>query len=331
MKVKFLTILMILSIAFAMSAKALTVTGSWGNKPKAIQGDDGGKWMTWTPGQLKAGSGAALGLSDDSSVFYPNGDGTWSITLKYSPGYTITLYKLLYSDTDVTNRAGAKKASWDFNTWNSENFDNGHSNVTIPDTATGSYTIAQNWNDTPWALGATTFKATPDSGQILLYWSAQVNLATGAGDVDAAETGDNFGYKIWRATAAAGPYSYQVPDSAGADTYLNQYNVTAAGNYTLIGGNGYKLVDNSGVVNGTTYYYIIFATDAYSTTSDTSGKITGIPAAWINVIFTVEGIDWSKVQKEFNYNVYLTPWLNGHAYFNHKIPAKIAAVYVPKA
>jgi fibronectin type 3 domain-containing protein len=98
--------------------------------------------------------------------------------------------------------------------------------------------------------------ATPGDAQVALSWSASAFATT---------------YSVKRSTAFAGPYTFIDSTSAPTVSY----------------------VDASGLSNGTTYYYVVSATGAGGTSSDTSPvSATPISSRTILTIARGKGITW---------------------------------------
>ncbi|MCB1055456.1 MAG: endonuclease [Acidobacteria bacterium] len=125
--------------------------------------------------------------------------------------------------------------------------------------------------DTTPPAAPTGLAATAGDGQIGLSWNAN-------GESDLA------GYDLYRATAAGGPY--------------------ARVNGALIGASGYT---DTGLTNGTTYYYVVTAVDTSSNESADSAVASATPAATggvgqvlLSEVFydpagTDDGLEWAEL------------------------------------
>ncbi|MEW5693953.1 MAG: hypothetical protein AB1765_11735 [Candidatus Hydrogenedentota bacterium] len=302
----------------------------WGDFYKAIVGDDGNKNLAWNLPTSAA----------DTFVFIPNGDGTWSCTFYYSPGYMINQIALLWSATggvwswSTSYDSGSTSGRW----WS----DHDITNYTIPSNATGSWVVMINWVDNPWSLGTSNMLINPDSGRIFVNWQIQ-----GTPDVDAAIAGANYGYKLFRCHDWDGDNN---PDEGFSvipeDTYLSMYN-SLVSKVTISGNNYIRYIDNDetytqagiqSLTNNDTYFYYVYVKDAYDTW-DTSVIVSEVPAGYIPVIFKVEneeikwydikwyieGADWSVIQKQDG-KAYVTPYYKGKRIPGIKHEVKVFAV-----
>lgn len=296
------------------------VKGPWGNYAKCVHGNDGGKWLkdfsnegSWEA--VRTLLNDTLPEGDTRSIMKPVGDGSWYIKLKYTPGYTINSLKIVYTD---------KADSMNGNSWW---YNDGHwvytvNNITVPTNAVGSCTFGLNWGDTPLALdtgwGLNTY---PDSGKLTLKWKTiaakgSASLSGGQtdianfGDVDSADSSSQYGYKLFRATNPAGPFTQTGPIFITRE-YIDPQDGTLM-----------SFLD-TGLTNGETYYYIVRAIDAYGSMGDSStGLWSGVPNAYIDVYFKVEGADMNVIEKNDGV-VYLTPYVNDKPLFFQKIRAKM--------
>jgi len=305
------------------------VKGNWGSWPKAVHGDDGGKWLTDLDDDF---DGNKLNLANsvpgwgDSSLMRPVGDGTWEIKMTYSPGYVINKLTILYSEKCSTDLSDSTDKSlwWD----NDGKREYSVTNITIP---SSSDTYYLNFNDTPDVSSAYDLSILPDSGALYVRWkktsemeNSGINGTDGCGptmgDVDSADTGSDYGYKLYRSPTASGPYTW-IGNSDGSGTYIT------AGQYTDPSATWrMRFTDDSGGVgltNGDTYYYVVLAVDAYSVVGDTSSEFNGSPGGYIDVWFKVEGADMKVIENSDGW-VYLTPYIHGRAFFFNKVKAKLA-------
>ncbi len=209
-----------------------------------------------TSGAVNTGQSFIGGTPNQAPTAVANGPYTGE------KGVAVSFSSAGSSDSDGTIVSYA----WDFG-------DGGTSTAVNPThtyTATGTYNVSLTVTDDGGATGNDATIATISDTTAPAVPTA---LAATAGDgsvaLDWADNGeaDLAGYTVKRATTSGGPY-----------TALNGTLLTVS-NYT-----------DTGVVNGTTYYYVVTASDNAANESAASGEVSALPAAsgggnatvWIN-------------------------------------------------
>ena len=187
--------------------------------------------------------------------------------------------------------------------------------LTVPYLAPGeSLYVFNNFNASP-KLPA-SLQALPGNGKAILNWS------TPQGNWNADDINVLAGGRIM-------VYSSTAPDSNFILTSTLPGNATS---YT-----------QTGLVNGTTYYYILAVSDAYTQASNqpfenkstplpppygsASGAVSTTPRGTIPVYFKVENIKWEVVSNR-NYLVWLTPAEEDARTYAQKIAGRITRVVV---
>jgi len=297
------------------------VKAPWGNLPKCVHGDDGGKWLRnytseseWEVVRTYLAD-TPPGWDSNRSIMKPVGDGSWYIKLKYSPGYTINTLKVIYLSAARVSDSMTPTNWWYYD----DKFAYTISNITVPSTATVACTYGINWGGTPLALDTGWgHYSYPDSGALTLKWKSTAAKGSSGitgggyvidngqyGDVDTADSSSQYGYKLYRSTSPSGPFTQIGP------TFITREYIDPLDN-SLIS------YTDTGLTNGETYYYVVRAIDAYGASSDSStGNWYGVPANYIDVYFKVEGADPEVIEKN-NGIVYLTPYINGEPQFFKK-------------
>jgi len=100
-----------------------------------------------------------------------------------------------------------------------------------------------------------------------------------------------------------GMVSLNWNDNGGDTTGYNVYRSTTSGSdYVLLNGMPLSISDynDNSVTNGTTYYYVVTAVDAYLNESDASAQVSASPNVFIQNIYSFVGINAANT----NYNVY---------------------------
>ncbi len=189
--------------------------------------------------------------------------------------------------------------------------------IKVPDTNvihTGEkFYVFNNFSDSP--KPPDKVEALPGDKQIILHWYP----AKGQWNIEDINVKIGGKYRIYY-------------NSTGADSNFSLL--------TEIDGN-ITSYTHTGLVNGTTYYYVIVAVDAYlgsksspfpTMTSDlpvTNGTLTAqsyaTPNSKIPVYFKVENIDMEVVKKN-DYLVWLTPSDKDGRFYYNKLPGRMAVV-----
>jgi len=267
----------------------------------------------------------------------PAGDGTYIIRLDLTPGYSYNF--LFFAETDnnpptglspyyiyydqvpsrgrILTSINSNGTGWTTNYAYygavGKNYD-ARRIVYVPEFGPGTnFYVFNNFSDRP--LPPQKFEALPRDSAIILNWT----LPDGNwGQLDANVVGGGSFYIYTNTTGATNNF--------GLLTNLPGY-VTS--------------FTHTGLVNGTTYYYVIVSSDAYTGAAGTAltnmkselPKPWGVQAAqayatpkdFMPVYFKVQDIRWDAVEKN-NYLVWLTPAeFDARFYFN-KFPGRILKV-----
>ncbi len=261
----------------------------------------------------------------------PVGDGTYIIKLDLTPGYYYNF--LFYGDTtnsvpdglspnytyydQVPSKGRILTSTSSNGTGFSTNYayygavgDNYDARrvVYVPEFGSGTnFYVFNNFSDKP--LPPEKFDAIPQDGQVILNW----NYPKGNwGQLDA--------------NVIAGGSYYIYTNTSGP---TNNFGVLTnlKGNITSF--------THTGLVNGTTYYYFIVSSDAYTGVSGTpltnmrsaSNSAYATPNSYMPVYFKVQDIRWDYVKKH-QFLVWLTPSdRDGRSYWD-KVPGRVVRCVV---
>jgi len=183
---------------------------------------------------------------------------------------------------------------------------------------TATYYVFSNFGSSPTL---TDVSATPSDQSVYLTWVPYGEWGSSDESMKAADVIAGGGYHIYRSSnTPIGSWTFEkILSTSGSHM-----------SYT-----------DTGLTNGTSYYYVVVSSDAYNGTgfidnmyspasvSSSTYQAWARPAKPIPVYFKVEKLDWDYIEKH-GFIVYLTPvGFDGRTYPN-KIPAKITRVYLPK-
>lgn len=308
----------------------------WGQLGKSIAIQPGTNVSAWS----EAGRSDATN-SGNVDAMTAVGDGTYKYKAWLTPGATYNFIFFAYTNDSPPSGLTANTTYYDTvpNSGQGQGMVTSTSSTTITGANTASFiSISGDARRLVWI--PSTLSATATYYVFSNFSSSPTLTQVSASPGDQAVSLSWAPYGAW---GANGEQMKAADVIAGGEYFIYRSSNTPSGSWVfekILSTSGVSSYTDTGLTNGTSYYYVVVSSDAYNGTgfisnmysptsiSSSTYQAWARPAKPIPVYFKVEKLDWDYIKKH-GFIAYLTPvGFDGRTYRN-KIPVKITRVYLP--